>query len=440
MERSEEEKFPTNKIKTPTTTMTTTKFTPRVAVAAVTQASKPPPSASVRNPYVNRKIVSKAMNTTNNSYGNNGISSETGAKRKNSDYPSVTNAKKSGTASAFKTPRTHGNTEPQQPPYWERLPSRNVSFTSAEILTITECLKEDQYIAKLYYEEGRSVRVTGILQHRSFRPFEDSTNSSIIVEMDIKDPITTTTKAEADRLRANDSRVATASTPFRKKQQTLPTPSKLSFTPNTFKSTRNGVHKRLQSKKRPWFVNSGLRGRNWNKSSETIPQAPATLRIIVDARSVAGADTSLKTAVVGSFITVIGDFVVASHANIASKTDESGTSRSNQAIRYELEARTLLVINNHIERGNGTNATTDSSFYDRALTLRRKTMYERYHYRSSTRHSRTPFEEVSDDKKESNRPVLLQGCGPPPYDAFDIELDQKSVENPKRKEKQANPV
>ena len=43
---------------------------------------------------------------------------------------------------------------------WERLPSQNLSFGSAEILSIAECVEH----AKLYHQQGMSVRCTGILQ------------------------------------------------------------------------------------------------------------------------------------------------------------------------------------------------------------------------------------------------------------------------------------
>lgn len=44
-------------------------------------------------------------------------------------------------------------------PPWQRLPSRNLSFGSAEILSVTECVR---FAAALY--QGRSIRCTGVLK------------------------------------------------------------------------------------------------------------------------------------------------------------------------------------------------------------------------------------------------------------------------------------
>jgi hypothetical protein len=43
-------------------------------------------------------------------------------------------------------------------PMWQRLPSRNLSFQSAEILTVTECLQHTNLSSYL----DRSVRLTGL--------------------------------------------------------------------------------------------------------------------------------------------------------------------------------------------------------------------------------------------------------------------------------------
>jgi len=45
-------------------------------------------------------------------------------------------------------------------PPWQRLPSQNLSFGAAEILSVTECLQH----AKLYHMHGRSIRCTGVIQ------------------------------------------------------------------------------------------------------------------------------------------------------------------------------------------------------------------------------------------------------------------------------------
>lgn len=45
-------------------------------------------------------------------------------------------------------------------PLWERLPSRNLSFGSAEMLSVTECIQH----AALYNAHGRSIRCTGVVE------------------------------------------------------------------------------------------------------------------------------------------------------------------------------------------------------------------------------------------------------------------------------------
>lgn len=45
-------------------------------------------------------------------------------------------------------------------PPWQRLPTQSLSFGSAEILSVAECLRH----AHLYHEHGRSIRCTGILE------------------------------------------------------------------------------------------------------------------------------------------------------------------------------------------------------------------------------------------------------------------------------------
>lgn len=61
--------------------------------------------------------------------------------------------------------KTRDGSQPKVPfstsdPRWKRLPSQNVSFGSGEILTVTEILKHSHHF------HNRSVRVTGVLQHR----------------------------------------------------------------------------------------------------------------------------------------------------------------------------------------------------------------------------------------------------------------------------------
>jgi hypothetical protein len=69
----------------------------------------------------------------------------------------VANSLEISGAQAKETP-TSSSTE-----YWQRLPSQNLTFGPAEILTVDECIAH----ASLY--RGRSVRITGLLHQRAFQ-------------------------------------------------------------------------------------------------------------------------------------------------------------------------------------------------------------------------------------------------------------------------------
>jgi hypothetical protein len=60
--------------------------------------------------------------------------------------------------------------------------------------------------------------------------------------------------------------------------------------------------------------------------------------------------------------------------------------------------------------------------YQKALLLRRRSMYERYHYASSSSSS-------SHQHPDKGSMRLLQGCGPPPYDALRRALQEDGERN-----------
>jgi hypothetical protein len=74
------------------------------------------------------------------------------------------------TAAAIATVSTSGGIHL---PMWQRLPSRNLSFQSAEILTVTECLQH----FPLYAE--RSVRVTGSILEKFVHSVADHSNDNM---------------------------------------------------------------------------------------------------------------------------------------------------------------------------------------------------------------------------------------------------------------------
>lgn len=187
--------------------------------------------------------------------------------------------------------------------YWERLPSRNLSFGSAEVLTVDECIKH----ASVY--KNRAVRVTGILKDRHWK------EERVVLELIHPVP----NKQLKKRVRA--------------------------LRPSSFLQ---------QKRKRPWFSTMAT---NNSKAVETVPK---TLNVIAEPTM-----EELSKLVVGSFVMVIGFM------------SDSGN----------IQARLLQ----HIQR-------MDMNFYTNALKARRKRIYHRI------------------EEKEDGQ--MLQGCGPPPYDAL----------------------
>lgn len=346
--------------------------------------AKHPRPVAIRNPYATGRSSIGTYKTNSSSSSNTTVStscrSNSAAKLASEKAPPPKAAAPTALSGMNGQQQQHQQQQKSNElAYWERLPSRNISFAPAEVLTITECLREHQAIARLYCQEGRSVRITGMIDRRSVC-------SNDMVEMLVKDPMSTTTAAIAETIRA---------------KLLGPNSKQRSFKARLSMSKED--QKRIRSKKRPWFASNN----NSNNSSKTPGSKPiqtentppqTTLRVVVDPTGVAGA--SLHKAVVGSFVTVIGEFVVAN----SSDTNNNEALGELKAVRYDLEARTLMVINNHHLESS---ATTNMIFYEKALTLRRKSMYERYY--------------CNDHNPLPNK--LLQGCGPPPYDVFHRELD-----------------
>lgn len=432
----------------------------------------PPPPVVFQNPYATKKTRANIQNNNydhKNKICNDGVASGKGDQSSKTAtataaFPSVAKSPPPG-SDPFRTPKNRNLTwqEPQkqqqQLAHWERLPSRNLSFTSAEVLTITECLKEGQSIAKLYCGQGRSVRITGILDQRTIR-CKPNDETSFVVEMQVKDPMETTTKTAAEKVRARAASfkpsttvVTPAAAPkaFQKRRRSpaFTTPSKL-----LSKSKHSGMvsmeeRNRLLRKKRPWFVGSSSssltsgskisKGNNIRSSSSAPVTAFSALRVIVDPKSVVGATRSLEAAVVGSFVTVIGEFSVVADDLLVSQKSCGGTRKP--LVRYDLEARTLMVINNNRKEGpHNSRATTDMVFYEKALALRRKTVYARYHHVAlRDRSSETTNTTGNTSGRKPENVMLLQGCGPPPYDAIHRQLEEEDSGRAERQEEpQAN--
>jgi hypothetical protein len=147
-------------------------------------------------------------------------------------------------------PISTGNLE-----YWERLPSRNLSFGSAEILTVDECLTH----ASLYQQ--RAVRVTGLLKERGF--LDDKT-----VVLELIHPVPSNNH--------NKKRSSTTPRSSSKKSSLL-----------------------RQKRKRPWFAMTTTT----KPATTAMKAAPETLtlKVLVDVTM-----EPLSTLVVGSLVMVIG--------------------------------------------------------------------------------------------------------------------------------------
>jgi len=348
--------------------------------------------------------------------------------------------------------------------YWERLPSRNLSFGSAEILTVTECIQH----ARLY--QDRSVRVTGLLHHRCYLP--GSGTEDVIVQLELKDPHL---QSQTQQPHSRSSSTGTMnrgcsrglSTSFNTVQPQRPSIGRRNrlSTGNRRLSTGSSLVSKssLGSRKRPWFATTSSRTTNLStgRRSSTGNTSTRTSLSITNSRSSTNAVSSkssvlkvlvdpcmphLDTAVVGSFVTVIGQVVAIDKGKDDINDDDDEDKESNEVEPrlqnpqlqpqnqegtepqvltpvYKVNARLLQILPK-----NGS----DMSLFQRALHARRKSMYQRYHHtaQSSSSSSSTGqphpqknhhdlSEAVSNTTETPKQQVLLlHGCGPPPYDIF----------------------
>ncbi len=293
------------------------------------EATVPSRPAAIRNPYaIGRTTASVRACTSINGSSSNNINITVSKSISGSKIASkLASDEKEAASLANNSKAIQQQQQQNELAYWERLPSRNVSFKPAEILTVQECLQ----CSKLYCEENQSVRITGILEHRFVR-------SDDRIELQLKDPKSTSTAAIAEKARRKSG----------------------SFS-----------RKSLSGTKRPWFASTTTT----KTPSKQAPQETLTtmLRVIVDPST-----DCLPLAVAGSCLTIVGEFLDAS----------------------SVSARTLAVV-----------PTTNMVLYEQALRLRRKTMYERYYYNNNS----------------SSQKMLLQGCGPPPYEKFNRGEKQRRV-------------
>lgn len=277
--------------------------------------------------------------------------------------------------------------------YWERLPSKNLSFGPAEILTVDECVRH----AELYC--NKSVRVTGQLHQRSFVADNSSVPNQVLIEL--IDPIpsdplhstdkTPPTKARSHSLSVRTPTVARSSlveTPDTVSKALFKTPSKTlgprrhAASSSLLKGSTRKVDtpQQLHGKiSKPWFTSSHRK--------KPPPKAPPRMVLKVLADPILPGLSSIEPSG-ASKIMVMGTLL------------ESGL----------LEARIVSQLP----------PSTDMALYFNALKFRRKFLLQRYKSKIQETNcaptQQTPTREHSAQSQAPTTSSLLLGCGPPPYD------------------------
>eukprot|EP00536_Pseudo-nitzschia_multiseries_P014603 jgi/Psemu1/39393/gm1.39393_g len=428
-------------------------------------------SVAIRNPYARARTNNSNRSSSSNNNNNNNNSSSSNNSNNNSSSSVQTQGSTRATVDTQSVaPEASGilscgreaaaatgdpppvNTEPspkplpkppphpQQPAFWERLPTRTVSIRPAEVLTVRECLRSGNgnsggpCVAELYHNRDQPVRVTGRIAHRSFVPAtvtdqkeEEDGDAILLVELKLEDPVPRRSSSSSPSMSMSIASSRPAGKP------------------------KASIASKPRRRKRPWFGGSGSGSGNCKLPRRTAPSSmvgqksttTATAKANANAKAAppetSPADTLLSVladprtiprldaARVGSVATVLGTLVpcrVGGETEIATSTaaPSSSSSSSTTTTRgYRLEARTLHVA--------ATGTTTDMVFYETALMARRRAVYKRYYAASDagTNDHASDVARAGDGSSgggvgssNSNAPPwrLLQGCGPPPYDGL----------------------
>lgn len=273
-----------------------------------------------------------------------------------------------GTSSSFGDP-----SKPNQGlAYWERLPSRNLSLGSAEILTVDECVRH----SALY--QGRAVRVTGQLHQRTFVGGGDTATPRQVL-LELIDPCSIAQQPRATPVKPS----TTPSTPV--------TPGTIE---NSYKTPLKTLGPRRSS------GNPSLLG---NLSSQTPGSALTSNKrkrplVHVSARKKTPPKSEPRL-----LLKVIADPELPRLATIApcgaSKVMVMGVLLENGWV----QARFVSLVD----------PSTDMALYVDSLQARRTYLYRRYK-------ELTEAGTLQPAKSESpETPVLILGCGPPPYDCLE---------------------
>ncbi len=348
-----------------------------------------PATTTIRNPYLNLRNRTVQSEEISDGGAADDQQSDSNDVSEKVECPRFVEEKKDDESLAHNRELSTGTTSSGTPTpntglaFWERLPSKNLSFGSAEILTVDECVKHSAFY------HGRHVRVTGQLHQRTFIGDDVATPRHVLLEL--MDPIVvspqlvvTPAKTPSKPLYNTPGLLlSTTKTPNSIEKTSYKTPIK---TIGPRKTTSNTSVLRDSSTKTPGScLVSGKRKRPWFATSarkKTPPQIAPKL-----------------------FLKVIADPELPRLATIA----PSGASKVMvMGIMLEngwLQARFVSLVD----------PCTDMTLYVNALHARRRCLYQRYKELAGTH----PLE-VGDDKTKDST-ILIGGCGPPPYGYLDKE-------------------
>ncbi len=300
--------------------------------------------------------------------------------------------------------------------YWERLPSNNLTFGSAEILTVEECVKYKDFY------RGRAVRVTGLLRRRGFveQPHQDlpqvtlelvhieTTRPSFPRTADktpVKQTMHPTTPTNSKSSSLSDSKGSSHQGPFK-------TPTTLGgagVQNSLVRNVGNSTNVLSSKRKRPWFATTN------NNSNKKSPLPPSRLsKPSITTTTTTSPELFLLQVLVDPELPHLSELVPSE----TTKVTVWGTMLEDGSI----QARFVNLVD----------AQMDMNLYMTALLRRRRWLYQRHHKQQQQQQlvqpASTPSspsgpiqprgtKDSSGTKEEKvEETILIQGCGPPPYE------------------------
>jgi hypothetical protein len=347
-------------------------------------------------------------------------------------------------------------------PMWQRLPSRNLSFQSAEILTVTECLQH----TNLSVYADRSVRVTGSILERLVHSNSDNAVNNTdtnMVSLVLSDPLAALPPSRNALRRRSTSlggNTNTVTTTANRRVSFPKTPTALNkiqhpgSSGNTLtKQTRTpGTHTRTILRRKsggllsggsggttPVSTTTGLSSRKRNLSAAFNPTTPEDALVQTLASSSASSSSnnclwvlvnpqhvSVAHSTTGDLVMAMGEIreykpedsdlpstihKIAARIRAAQKQQPGRKvapvgqeEQTEQQQQQEHNHRPIYFLQTRILRNaNGTN-----------MKLHTEALYARRHQLVAAR-SRQPVDQ--DDASASC--AVWPGCGPPPYNSTD---------------------